>query len=910
MFRIYVDSKIYDVNESENLLQACLSVGIDIPYFCWHPLLGSLGACRQCAVTQYNDFEDSKGRLIMSCMTPVTDGAIISTNNIESEVFRSLVIELLLTNHPHDCPICEEGGHCHLQDMTVMTKHNIRNFRFKKRTHKNQYLGSFIKHEMNRCIACYRCVRYYNDYADGTDFGVYGSNNNIYFGRIEDGVLESEHSGNLVELCPTGVFTDKTHSKKYNRKWDMQYGPGVCHNCSVGCNISVGERYGEVRRIENRYHENINHYLICDLGRFGYSHTNLITRPKKPVYINNKNSTVLNFTKAVEFAADFFQKYNRIIGVGSSRSSIENNFALQELVGTENFSHGMSEKEEQCVKLILDVLQDSDIYIPCLKEIETYDVILVLGEDLTQTSPRVALAIRQAIKKKAYDIASLYGIPQWNSNSISHITENYKNSLYIMHTHENKLDDISEWSYFGSIYEQVNLSSAIAYELDKNLPEITNLSSVLKEKVLLIANKLLSSKKSLIISGTHSFSTSIIKSAINIAKSLKINNINHHVGLTFLTSSSNSLGLGLMGGMSLDSMIKEFREKKVDAVIFMEYDLYRFASKHDCDVFFKQQEKIITIDHQYTETYKKSGLKLPSTSFAETSGTIVNFEGRAQRFFQVYDPIFYDKSNCLYESWKWLHFIKSKIHKTEISWFNLDDVTKEYIKKYPIFEDIRKNEPDANFRIHGQKIARSPIRSSGRTALRADINIHEPAQPEDVNTMFSFSMEGYNQPNKLIPHIPFAWFPGWNSPQAWNKFQTKIGQNLISGDSGTYLFKKKKKTKNFYFNLIPKNFMKGKYWYIIPYYHLFGNEELTQYSSTIQENIPFEYALISLIDGVELGFKEDSIVEFNCLNEDYRLKIRFSKCLHEKQIGLPIGRKGFPIALVGKKIKFLQEFVE
>lgn len=910
MARIYVDGKIYDVNESENLLQACLSVGIDIPYFCWHPLLGSLGACRQCAVTQYSNFEDSHGRLVMSCMTPIIDGGIFSIHDVESQIFRSSIIELLLTNHPHDCPVCEEGGHCHLQDMTVMTKHNIRNFRFKKRTHKNQYLGSFIKHEMNRCIACYRCIRYYNDYADGTDFGVYGSNNNLYFGRIEDGLLENEHSGNLVELCPTGVFTDKTYSKKYNRKWDMQYAPGVCHNCSVGCNISIGERYGEVRRIENRYHENINHYLICDLGRFGYSHLNLTTRPKKPVYINNNNSTVLNFKKAVKLGAIFFQKYNRIIGVGSARSSIENNFALQELVGKENFSHGMPEKEESCVRLILDVLKNSNIYTPTLKEIETYDVILVLGEDLTQTSPRVALAVRQAIKKKAYDVASLHKIPKWNSSSITRIIESYKNSLYIMHTHESKLDDIAEWSYFASIYEQVNLSCAIAYELDKSLPKVKNLSSFLKEKVLLIANKLLLSKKALIISGTHSFSDSIIKSAINIAQSLKINNINHHVGLTFLTSCSNTLGLGLIGGMSLDYILKEFRENKADAIIFMEYDLYRFLSKKDCNFFFKQNGKVITIDHQYTDTYKKSGLTLPSTSFAETSGTIVNFEGRAQRFFQVYDPMFYENSNCLYESWKWLHCIKSKINKTEISWFNLDNVTEEYIKKYPIFKDIRKNEPDSNFRIHGQKIARSPIRSSGRTALRSNINIHEPAQPKDINTMFSFSMEGYNQPNESISHIPFAWSPGWNSPQAWNKFQTKIGKNLISGDSGTYLFKKKKKIKNFYFNFIPKNFIKEKYWYIIPYYHLFGNEELTQYSSVIQENIPLEYALISSINGVELGLKKDSIVEFNCLNEDYRLKIRFSENLHQKQIGLPIGRKGFPIALVGKKIKFLQEFIQ
>ena len=110
---------------------------------------------------------------------------------------------------------------------------------------------------MNRCIACYRCVRYYKDYAGGTDLDVFGVAHNVYFGRTADGVLENEFSGNLVEVCPTGVFTDKTHGERYNRKWDMQFAPSICQGCSVGCNISPGERYGELRRIENRYNGSV-----------------------------------------------------------------------------------------------------------------------------------------------------------------------------------------------------------------------------------------------------------------------------------------------------------------------------------------------------------------------------------------------------------------------------------------------------------------------------------------------------------------------------------------------------------------------------------------------------------------------------------------------------------------------------
>jgi NADH-quinone oxidoreductase subunit G len=163
--KLQIDGKIYEAEPGKNLLEASLAQGLNIPYFCYHPALGSVGACRQCAVIRYKDPSDKKGRIIMSCMEPVADGMIISAFGPEARAFRSTIIENLMLNHPHDCPVCDEGGECHLQDMVVMTGHNYRKNEFKKRTYINQDLGPFINHEMNRCIQCYRCVRFYNDYA-------------------------------------------------------------------------------------------------------------------------------------------------------------------------------------------------------------------------------------------------------------------------------------------------------------------------------------------------------------------------------------------------------------------------------------------------------------------------------------------------------------------------------------------------------------------------------------------------------------------------------------------------------------------------------------------------------------------------------------------------------------------------
>ena len=188
-----------------------------------------------------------------------------------------------MQNHPHDCPVCDEGGECHLQDMTVMTGHRSRAYSFGKRTFRNQYLGPLVNHEMNRCIQCQRCVRFYREYAGGHDLNAFHLRDNIYYGRHEDGVLESEFSGNLVEICPTGVFTDATLKRHYTRKWDLQMAPSICVHCGLGCNTTAGERYGTLRRIVNRYNHEVNGYFLCDRGRFGYEFVESNLRIRHPL---------------------------------------------------------------------------------------------------------------------------------------------------------------------------------------------------------------------------------------------------------------------------------------------------------------------------------------------------------------------------------------------------------------------------------------------------------------------------------------------------------------------------------------------------------------------------------------------------------------------------------------------------
>jgi len=901
MATIHVDGKELEVDGADNLLQACLSLGLDIPYFCWHPALGSVGACRQCAVKQYTDANDTRGRIVMSCMTPATDGSWISIEDEEAKVFRASVVEWLMTNHPHDCPVCEEGGHCHLQDMTVMTGHNERRYRFTKRTHQNQQLGPFISHEMNRCIACYRCVRFYKDYAGGTDLGVFGAHDNVYFGRVEDGVLESEFSGNLTEVCPTGVFTDKTHSERYNRKWDMQFSPSICHGCSSGCNISPGERYGELRRIENRFNGSVNQYFLCDRGRFGYGYVNREDRPRQPLLANGAK---LSLDEALDKASDLLRGRN-IVGIGSPRASLESNFALRELVGAEHFYSGIEAAELDRIRLVMQVLKDSPLPIPNMRDIEDHDAIFVLGEDLTQTAARMALSLRQSVKGKAEDMADAMRVQPWLDAAVKNIGQHELNPLFIASLAETKLDDIAEECVHAAPDDLARIGFAVAHALDASAPAVEGLDAEAVELAQRIANALLAAKRPLIIAGTSLGSKALIEAAANIAKALKLREKNGSISL--IVPEANSLGLAMLGGNSVDDALQAVIDGKADAIVVLENDLYTRTDKAKVDAALNAAKVVIVADHQKTATSDRADLVLPAASFAEGDGTLVSQEGRAQRFFQVFDPKYMDASILVHEGWRWLHALRATLLNQPIDWTQLDHVTAAVASSTPQLARIVDAAPSAAFRIKGMKLAREPLRYSGRTAMRADISVHEPRTPQDNDTAFNFSMEGYSGSVEPRQQVPFAWSPGWNSPQAWNKFQDEVGGHIRAGDPGTCLIESAGDSLN-WFASVPRAFNPAPgTWQVVPFFHLLGSEETSSKAAPVQERIPAAYVALAKSEADRLGVNDGAMLSLTVAGQTLRLPLRINEELGAGLVALPAGIAGIPAAIFGKTVDGLQE---
>ena len=873
MATITIDGIEYQAEEGANLLHAVLSERLDLPYFCWHPSLGSVGACRQCAVIQYMSPEDERGRLQMACMTNVSDGMRISIEAKHAADFRTLVIEWLMENHPHDCPVCEEGGECHLQDMTVMTGHSVRRYRGSKRTWRNQDLGPFIGHEMNRCITCYRCVRFYGDYAGGTDLGAFGSRDRMFFGRYDDGTLESEFSGNLVEVCPTGVFTDKPFASHYTRKWDLQSAPSICPGCSVGCNTFASERYGKLKRLTNRYHGQLNRYFICDRGRFGSHFVNSDVRIRNAAARGEDG--VFEYgdsNKVVEQAAKTID--GNTIGIGSPRASLESNFALRELVGSENFCVGIQDSELELVNTSIEVMREGGFSVPSLDQVEQSDAVLVLGEDISNTAPRIALAVRQSSRLVSFELAAGAQIPAWQDAGVRGHAQHSRNPLFIATPASTRLDEIATEVASGSVSELVEIGRSVERALD-NQEEAKGFAAS-------VAKSLSSAKRPLVIAGCSLGSDALVRTAARIARSL--NRSGRDSQLMLVPREANTMGVALLGGgLSLSQALE--RMSLGSTAILLENNLYRRAKSEAVDRAL-ENGNCIGLDSVENPTIGKSRFAFPAATYAEQTGTFVNYETRAQRFFQVFEP-----ADEIQPSWKWLSQLATSSGRDEASWESLEALASDCADS--TFEEFRNVAPSADFRLTGgSRIPRQTHRYSGRTAMRAHDNIHEPKSTVDSETPFSYSMEGQIQTDQDGAVIPYAWSPGWNSNQSVFKFQQEVGGELAGGDPGVRLLNvSQDPVTNDSAKEQSDSSTDGKGaesgLEIVFMNDVFGSEELSSLSWPIRKRMSAPYVVLNKQDAEDLALQSGMGVIVSGLERS--LEVRIDARMRSGLIGIPHG---------------------
>ncbi|MBF0380614.1 MAG: NADH-quinone oxidoreductase subunit NuoG [Magnetococcales bacterium] len=390
---LIIDDKEISVKPGATIMEAAKQLGVYIPHFCYHPKLSVSGNCRMCLVEV-----EKMPRPVISCAMPVNDGMVVKTDSEMVKEARKGVMEFLLINHPLDCPVCDQGGECSLQDQAMMYGPDRSRYREEKRQFPNYDLGPLIETEMNRCIQCTRCIRFSTEVAGVEEMGAVYRGDHMKVGPyVEKLSLSSEMAGNIAESCPVGALNLKPFHFQA-RGWELHKADGVCGHCSVGCQISNDHLDNVIKRVSSRTCDEINLSWLCNKGRFAYDGLTVERLEKPAVKDANGESS---WQSALDKAAELIKavKPEEVAGIADpSGRGAEELFAFQDFlrnaVGTTHIDHRtrLQDFSGDEVKLTrADLMMNTS-----LTDLATADVVLLIGCDPRFETPLLNLRLRQA----------------------------------------------------------------------------------------------------------------------------------------------------------------------------------------------------------------------------------------------------------------------------------------------------------------------------------------------------------------------------------------------------------------------------------------------------------------------------------------------------------------------------------
>ncbi len=381
------------------VIEATRRIGTEVPSFCYYPGLSLQAACRMCLVEV-----EKMPKLQTACTLVATEGMIVRTNTEQVRNARKYMLEFLLTNHPLDCPVCDKGGECELQDMVFRYGADSSRFIEEKIHRPEEKWSELVYYDAPRCILCFRCVRVCDEGMDVKALGVgmRGANSVIIPNRGDH--LDCEECGMCIDICPVGALTSGTYRYK-TRPWEMKYAPTICTHCSNGCKTTLSVRNHEIMRSNNRDLSGINKDFLCVKGRFGFDFTKHPERVKQPLLRRGSELYPVSWEEAAQAAATklkhvFDKGGKESIGfIGSNRTSNEENYLFQRLArqtfGTNNVDHHRTVDYTGLVTALGDRAHDSML---TMEQLYDSKVVLVIGNDPTNQNPLVAWQIRSGIR--------------------------------------------------------------------------------------------------------------------------------------------------------------------------------------------------------------------------------------------------------------------------------------------------------------------------------------------------------------------------------------------------------------------------------------------------------------------------------------------------------------------------------
>ncbi len=634
MTKVTVDGVEVEVPKGTLVIEACFRAGADVPYFCYHPRLTSIGACRMCLVSVELEMFGARRESIFTCCTvPVAEGMAIKTRTPEVKKAQNGMLEFLLANHPLDCPICDRGGECPLQNMTVAYGPPTSRFIEEKRHFPKAYpISDYVVLDRERCIQCMRCTRFCEEISGDGQLALLNRGSSTEIGTFFGHDFTSNFSGNTIEICPVGALLSRTY-RFAARPWEISSSDSICSKCGNGCNVALQTRLGELVRVNGRTNEDVNEEWTCDRGKFGNYYVNDESRLKHPLMRRADGALHpaswdealaavaerITRTKA-EFGAD------AIAGIGSTRCTVEDNYLfgkmLRALVGTNNLDHRMLPHGFEPMQTTI-------------AEIEHFKTIVSVGMKLDWDQPIVYLRVFKAYSKKGANWIKADVV----DNTVTEALRAGGADAVLLLPHHLPQDQIDRAK---------KLCASTGAKLNVLLPDCNSWGAA---RAGILPDRL---------PGLTAF----------------------REGRAHLDSFWKT-PLPTASGLDSDGIFDAVSAGRVQMLYIMGSDpATRFHDTEKARRALEAAPFVVVQELFLTETAKRADIVLPAASFAEKDGTFFNIEGREQKIKQAM-PVKGDAR----PDWRIVADLMGRLG-TPVPYFSARDIYREYNRSIPKAEAV------------------------------------------------------------------------------------------------------------------------------------------------------------------------------------------------------------------------------
>jgi len=616
MPKIFINNKEIEFQEGMTVLQACELAGAEIPRFCYHERLSIAGNCRMCLVEM-----EKSSKPIASCAMPATDGMKIKTNTQMVEKARKGVMEFLLVNHPLDCPVCDQGGECDLQDQSLYYGFDSSRFKENKRLVKDKYMGPLIKTQMTRCIHCTRCIRFATEVAGVSELGAIGRGEDMEITTYLEKSMTSELSGNVIDLCPVGALTSKPYAFEA-RPWELKKTESIDVMDAVGSNIRVDSYGWEVKRVLPRLNNSINEEWISDKTR--YACDGLLKQRLDKVYIRRENKLVeASWDDAINLISSKINSTDndKIAGHIGGLNSIETINSFKKFLEEINVKNYEFREKDFYVN---PEEKMNYIFNSSIQGIEKSDLLLLVG-----ANPRLEATILNARIRKTY----------------------LKNKLPIL-----SIGDPGDLTY---PYKVIGTKTDDIKQILEGKSEINNLFKKSKNPLVIIGESALELK-----SGKY-----ILEGLKDFLHKNKFINENWN-SFNILSQNAATVGALDLNFLNRANGSGNFFDKLKNHI----FELLYFVGSDELN-FQKNNEFIIYQGSHGDRMAQIADVVLPSPAYTEQNGFFINLEGRLQKAYKATNPIGNAK-----EDWKIFNLICNKL-KNKNLFTNYKDLIDDSLSK-------------------------------------------------------------------------------------------------------------------------------------------------------------------------------------------------------------------------------------